>query len=263
MITRILSIVFLLVAVYLGYYLFDSIKSVIDEEKYIQRTENAIIEKLKLIRDTEVAYQLVHDKYTSDWDSLISFLDSGTIYITERREEIIPKEYGVEEVIVHIDTVGTMPAKEYVFTEMYILTASDTGVIVDLDFQVGDQITKNFQLYSLQTPEKLFKVKSQYEGEVTNIYVKENTKVNKGDLIAEIVRYKYPLNTNITRLPYVPGTETKFDIFADEINRSGVWIDVFEVKDPKPVNPERRANNNEKALRVGSRTDVTIAGNWE
>jgi len=263
MITRIISIVFLLVAVYLGYYLVDSVKSVIDEEAYIKKTEASIIEKLKLIRDTEVAYQLVHGKYTSDWDSLISFLDSGTIYITERREEIIPQEYGTEEIIVHIDTVGNMSAKEYVFTEMNLLLASDTGVIQSTNFKVGDQITKNFQLYSLLTSEKLFKVRSQYEGVVTELYVGPNDKVNKGDNIAEMVRHKYSMNTDISRLAYIPGTDKKFDIFADKINRSGVWIDVFEVKDINPVNPERRKNNNEKALRVGSRTDVTIAGNWE
>ncbi len=263
MITRIISIVFLLVAVYLGYYLVDSVKSVIDEEAYIEKTEASIIQKLKLIRDTEVAYQLVHGKYTSDWDSLISFLDSGTIYITERREEIIPKEYGTEEIIVHVDTVGNMSAKEYVFTEMYLLLASDTGVIQSMNFKVGDQITKNFQLYTLLTPEKLFKVRSQYEGAVTKLYVGPNDKVDKGDNIAEMVRHKYPMNTDISRLAYIPGTDKKFDIFADKINRSGVWIDVFEVKDVNPVNPERRKNNNEKALRVGSRTDVTIAGNWE
>jgi hypothetical protein len=263
MITRILSIVFLLVALYLGYYLVDSVKSVIDEEVYITKTESSIIEKLKLIRDTEVAYQLVHGKYTSHWDSLISFLDSGTIYITERREEIIPLAYGAEEVIVHIDTVGTMSAKEYVFTELYILSASDTGVVLNLNFKVGDNITKNYQLYSLQTEEKLLKVRSQYEGVVTNLYVKPNAKVNKGTVVAEMVRNKYPLTTDISRLSFIPGTDKKFDIFADKINRSGVWIDVFEVKDVNPVNPERRKNNNEKALRVGSRTDVTIAGNWE
>ena len=263
MITRILSIVFLLVAAYLGYYLVDSVKSVIDEEAYIKKTETSIIEKLKLIRDTEVAYQLVHGKYTSDWDSLISFLDSGTIYITERREEIIPKEYGTEEIIVHIDTVGNMSAKEYVFTEMYLLLASDTGAIQTMNFKVGDEITKNFQLYTLLTPQKLFKVRSQYEGVVTKLYVGPNAKVNKGDNIGEMTRHKYPLNTDISRLAYIPGTDKKFDIFADKINRSGVWIDVFEVKDINPVNPERRKNNNEKALRVGSRTDVTIAGNWE
>lgn len=263
MVTRIISVVFLLVALFLGYYLVNSVKSVIDEEKRIQRTEEAIIEKLKLIRDTEVAYQLVHNKYTSDWDSLIAFLDSGTIYITERREEIIPKEYGSEEVIVHVDTVGTMSAKEYVFRELYLLTASDTGVVVDVNFKVGDNITKNYQLYSLQTKDRLFKVKSQYEGAVTQLYVGKNSRINKGALIAEMVHYKYPMTTDIHRLPFIPGTNTKFDIFADEINRSGVWIDVFEVKDVKPINPERRKNNNEKALRVGSRTDVTIAGNWE
>ena len=263
MITRIISIVFLLVAAYLGYYLVDSVKSVIDEEAYIKKSESTIIEKLKLIRDTEVAYQLVHGKYTSDWDSLISFLDSGTIYITERREEIIPKEYGTEEIILHIDTVGNMTAKEFIFTELYLLLASDTGVIQTMNFKVGDDITKNYQLYSLQTPKKLLKVRSQYEGVVTKIDVGLNAKVNKGDNIAEMERHKYPMTTDISRLAYIPGTDKKFDIFADKINRSGVWIDVFEVKDVSPVNPERRKNNNEKALRVGSRTDVTIAGNWE
>lgn len=263
MITRIISIVFLLVAAYLGYYLVNSVKSVIDEEAYITKTETTIIEKLKLIRDAEVAYQLVHGKYTSDWDSLISFLDSGTIYITERREEIIPKEYGTEEIIVHVDTVGNMSAKEFVFTELYLLLASDTGVIQSMNFKVGDDITKNYQLYALQTPQKLFKVRSQYEGAVTKLYVGTNAKVNKGDNIAEMVRHKYPMSTDLSRLAYIPGTDKKFDIFADEINRSGVWIDVFEVKDVSPVNPDRRKNNNEKALRVGSRTDVTIAGNWE
>jgi len=263
MITRILSIAFLVIALFLGYYLVDSVKSVIDEEVFINKTEATIIEKLQLIRDTEVAYQLVNGKYTSHWDSLISFLDSGTIYITERREEIIPKEYGAEEVIVHVDTVGTMTAKEYVFRELYLLSASDTGVVLSMNFKEGDKITKNYQLYTLQTNEKLLKIRSQYEGVVTHLYVRPNTKVNKGETIAEMVRYKYPLNTDLSRLAYIPGTDQKFDIFADKINRSGVWIDVFEVKDVNPVNPERRKNNNEKALRVGSRTDVTIAGNWE
>lgn len=263
MVTRILSIIFLAVAIYLGYYLFDSVKSVIDQEKLITRTEAGVIDKLKLIRDTEVAFQLVNGKYTSDWDSLISFLDSGTIYITERKEEIKQLAYGAEEVIVTIDTVGTMAAKEFVFTEQNLLTASDTGEIVSLNFKVGDDITKNFQLFSLQTSEKLFKVRSQYEGNVTNINVKIGDRVNKGEVIAEMIKYKYPRNIDINRLPYIPGTNNKFDIFADKINRSGVWIDVFEVKDTNPINPARRKNNNEKALRVGSRTDVTIAGNWE
>jgi len=263
MVTRILSIVFFAIAIYLGYFLFNSVKSVIDQEKLIQRVESSIIQKLKLIRDTEVAYQMVHGKYTSDWDTLVNFLSSGTIYIIERKEEIIQKEYGAEEVIIHVDTVGEMPAKEYVFTELNLLSAGDTGVITNINFDVGSQITTNFQLYNLQTKEKLFKVRSSHEGVVTKMYVSNGTRVNKGDNIADITTYKYSEGINIQRLPYVPGTNQRFEIFADEINRSGVTVDVFEVKDPNPVNPDRRKNNNEKALRVGSRTDVTIAGNWE
>jgi hypothetical protein len=40
-------------------------------------------------------------------------------------------------------------------------------------------------------------------------------------------------------------------------------VDVFEVKDVAPVNPVRKKNNNEKALKIGSRVDVTTSGNWE
>jgi len=42
-----------------------------------------------------------------------------------------------------------------------------------------------------------------------------------------------------------------------------VQVDVFEVRDPDPINPKRRADNNDKALRVGSRSEVTSTGNWE
>jgi hypothetical protein len=37
----------------------------------------------------------------------------------------------------------------------------------------------------------------------------------------------------------------------------------FEIRDPDPINPKRRLNNKEKALRVGSRTDSSTSGNWE
>ncbi|MFC2123309.1 hypothetical protein ACFLU5_00740 [Bacteroidota bacterium] len=263
MVTRILSIVFFLVAIYLGYFLFNSVKSKIDDEKRIARVENNVIEKLKLIRDTQIAYQMVYGKYTSDWDSLISFLDSGRIYITERTEEIIQKEYGGEEVILHVDTVGTQPAIDYVFTELYLINAPDTGIISNINFSVGDVITKGFQLYFLQTDEKLLKPRSEYVGEITAIYVKNGDKVIKAQTLGEVLFYKYPEGTNISRLAYIPGSNNKFDIYAAEIERSGVWVDVFEVKDVDPVNPERKTNNNEKALRIGSRTDVTTAGNWE
>jgi|SRR5690606_25208000 hypothetical protein len=190
--TKILTIVFVVISIGLAYFLVDSIRTDINEERRIATIEANIIEKLKMIRDAQVAYQAVNGNYTSDWDKLINFVDTGKIYITQRREHIITLDYGADSVVVSIDTLGSVNVIDSLFSSE-----------------------------------------------------------------------KYP-NFQLERLPYIPGNETKkFDIFADEINKGGVNVDVFEVKDPEPVNPARLKKNSRGPLRVGSRTEVTTAGNWE
>lgn len=190
--TKILTIVFVVISLGLAYFLVDSIRTDINEEKRIATIEKNIIEKLKMIRDAQVAYQAANGNYTSDWDKLINFIDTGNIYITQRKEHIITLEYGADSVVVNIDTLGTVSVRDSLFSQE-----------------------------------------------------------------------KYP-NFNLERLPYIPGNDTKkFEIFADEINKSGVNVDVFEVKDPEPVNPARLKKTGRGPLRVGSRTEVTTAGNWE
>lgn len=74
---------------------------------------------------------------------------------------------------------------------------------------------------------------------------------------------KYP-EFNLETMNVVPGSGGKqFEYFTDKIERSGREVSVFEVRDPAPINPDRRKNNNEKALRVGSRVDTSTSGNWE
>lgn len=73
---------------------------------------------------------------------------------------------------------------------------------------------------------------------------------------------KYP-DFDPATLPLIPESDSTFVIFADRISKSGVLIEVFEVIDTDPVNPKRRRNNNENALKIGSMIDVTTAGNWE
>lgn len=190
--TKILTVIFLVVSLGLAYFLMDSIKTDIEKEKRIAAIEAQVINKLKMIRDAQIAYQAVKGNYTSDWDKLKSFIDTGKIYIMQRREHIITLDYGADSVVVDIDTLGTVSVRDSLFS--------------------AD---------------------------------------------------KYP-SFNLERLPYVPGSEnTKFEIYADEINKSGVNVDVFEVKDPDPINPERLKKTGRGPLRVGSRTEVTTAGNWE
>lgn len=75
---------------------------------------------------------------------------------------------------------------------------------------------------------------------------------------------KFP-DFNIDILPVVPGSGGKqFEFFADKVEKTGGYlVNVFEIRDPSPINPARRANNNEKALKVGSRTDASTEGNWK
>lgn len=114
--TKILTIVFALTSIGLAYYLFDSINGSIQEAKRIERMEKAIIDQLKMIREAQLAFKAVNGSYTSDWDKLLAFVDTGSFYITERTETIITLDYGADSTYVEIDTLGTVLVKDSVFT---------------------------------------------------------------------------------------------------------------------------------------------------
>lgn len=189
---KILSVVFLLLALGLGYALYNSVDSVMEEEKRIARTEARIIEKLQMLREAQIAYQGANGEYAGSWEELMNFIQNGDIYIVQRTETTKLLDYGEEEVTVTLDTLGAVPVMDSLFNES-----------------------------------------------------------------------KYP-EFNLEALAVVPGSGgQQFEFFADKIERSGRQIGVFEIRDPAPINPDRRRNNNERALKVGSRTDASTSGNWE
>ncbi len=87
----------------------------------------------------------------------------------------------------------------------------------------------------------------------------------------QVMKYLFPPektpNFNPDSLMYIPGSGgKKFDIFAGEIEKGGVVIDVIEVVDRFPVDKSRSDENASPTrwfLRFGSQTEVTTAGNWE
>jgi len=55
-------------------------------------------------------------------------------------------------------------------------------------------------------------------------------------------------------------------MWASKIEKGGVLVNVVEVRNPKPIDPDRSEANEaniHKPLRFGSRTSITTAGNWE
>ena len=114
--TKIVSVVMLVVWVSLAVFLVYSIKSSIDEAERIEKSEALIIEQLKMIREAEIAYMQVNGQYTSDWGKLKAFIDSGSFYLTEKTETIIPQPYGKDSIYVEIDTLGTRPVMDSLFS---------------------------------------------------------------------------------------------------------------------------------------------------
>lgn len=77
--------------------------------------EADIIDQLKLIREAELGYKAVYGKYTSNWDSLLHFVDSGYFYITQRTETVITLDYGADSTSVQIDTLGRKQVLDSLF----------------------------------------------------------------------------------------------------------------------------------------------------
>ena len=190
--SKVLSLVFLVVAIGLGYLLWKGVDDVVEDEKKIALIEAAIIEKLQMLRDAELAFQASNGRYAANWNELKSFIQNGKIWLIQRTETTEVLDYGAEETTVAFDTLGSVAVIDSLFNER-----------------------------------------------------------------------KYP-NFNLDALAVVPGSGGKqFEFFADKVERNSYEIAVFEIRDPAPINPDRRLNNNEKALKVGSRTDASTEGNWK
>ena len=183
----------LLLAAGLAFYLVNSIKYSIDEEARINKAESKVIERLKLIRDAQIAFQSVNGSYASEWDTLYNFIENGEIFLIQRREETVLLDYGAEETTLYLDTLGSISVIDSLFSSYPNFVASD--------------------------------------------------------------------------LINVPGhNDTQFEIWASKIEKGGVQVDVVEVRNPKPFDPDRSEDNEaniNKPLRFGSRTSITTAGNWE
>ena len=275
-ITAVLVITIVLTAVSAGMamYLVGSIKGTIDERNMIGQREADVIEQLSLIREAELVYQETHGHYTDNWDSLISFIKNGQYPIVQRTEQIFTLSYGKDSIVLQLDTLGFVSARERIFTANYTENSIDSGFFQGFYVKVGDKAVKGTKAYSiLNSREKIFDDNFHNNGTVTGLAdLKKGDKIRKGEILINYWENRFNPNINLDRLAYVPGypesSNIKFEIFASKVpvGANELLVDVIEVKNPKPFNPTRKESNeakNKRPLRFGSRTDATTAGNWE
>lgn len=75
----VIQILLFIVAVVLAYFIYKGVQDPIDFEKAREARYEATIERLKQIRQAELAYKDIHGKFTGSWDTLINFVKYDSV----------------------------------------------------------------------------------------------------------------------------------------------------------------------------------------
>ncbi|GAA0762599.1 hypothetical protein [Psychroflexus lacisalsi] len=108
----------------LGYFTYNAVYGPVEFNKIRDRRYVDIVEKMKDIRDVELAHREIIGNYVGNFDDMIKFIDTAEYVITQRRDttfldEEYLKTYGVDRYIqdVVIDTLGFAAVKDSIFGE--------------------------------------------------------------------------------------------------------------------------------------------------
>jgi hypothetical protein len=108
----------------LGYFTYNAVYGPVEFNKIRDRRYVDIVEKMKDIRDVELAHREIIGNYVGNFDDMIKFIDTAEYVITQRRDttfldEEYLKTYGVDRYIqdVVIDTLKFEAVKDSIFGE--------------------------------------------------------------------------------------------------------------------------------------------------
>lgn len=115
-----IKVVLYAVSLVLAYLIYLSVMAPINFNKIREERFSAVIEKLKDIRDAQVAYKTVNGKFASDFETLIAFVDTGVYTITQQKDSSFMRynrAYRIDMQVdtVVVDTLGTVAIKDSLF----------------------------------------------------------------------------------------------------------------------------------------------------
>lgn len=79
----IVQVALLVVIGILCYFLYESIMQPIRFDEQYQKRKDAVVTRLKQIRDIQVAYKTINNKYTGSFDTLIDFAKNGNLKLVK------------------------------------------------------------------------------------------------------------------------------------------------------------------------------------
>lgn len=116
----VLQIVLWIVCIALGYLIYRSVTGPIEFAKVKQERYAEVIDKLKDIRNAQEAYKTVNNEYAKNFESLVTFVDTGEYVITTQRDSSYMEFDPVYQIdmlqeVKIIDTLGYVSVKDSLF----------------------------------------------------------------------------------------------------------------------------------------------------
>jgi len=116
----IIQIVLWILCIVFGYLIYNSVTGPIQFKKVKQERFAKVVSNLKDIRNSQEAYKTVNKKYAKDFNTLVSFVDTGNYTLTQRRDSSFlryNKAFQIDMPVdtVIIDTLGTVSVKDSLF----------------------------------------------------------------------------------------------------------------------------------------------------
>ena len=146
---RVIQVLFVLIIIVLGYLIVESIMEPIRFNKEVEVREAATIERLIEIREAQKAYKDIYKRYTGSFDTLVSFLDTGSFAVTKAIGEI-PEDW--------LDEMGFDKAREKALKEGVI--SRETTKVPVLDSLFGSNYPLESMRYAPYTDNVAFTMKS-------------------------------------------------------------------------------------------------------
>jgi len=110
----------------LSYVLYTAIMNPIKFTKEKKKRSKDVIERLKEVRQAQIAFKEINSYYASSFDELIPLIDTGVFTIVQRRDEELKfynkvyREYQLKDT-TYVDTLGFASIKDSIFGTDYNL----------------------------------------------------------------------------------------------------------------------------------------------
>ena len=119
----VITIVLWILIIFLGYITFMSVYGEIKFNELKNKRYATVIERLKDIRDSQLAYKTVNKRFAKNFDELVTFVDTAQFVITQRRDttvvdEELTRRYGgvtTTKDSVIVDTLDYVSVKDSLF----------------------------------------------------------------------------------------------------------------------------------------------------